>query len=100
VINAGLDANFDPDAFEHVAFFDEANSWIEMRLRAKGAQRVQIDGADLEITFADGEEIRTEISSKFTREAVERELRDAGLRLDEFFTDGSKLFGLAFARAG
>ena len=99
VINAGLDADFEPEAFEHVAFFDEANSWIEMRLRANGAQRVRIDGADLEVTFADGEEIRTEISAKFTREAVERELRAAGLRLDEFFTDGSRLFGLAFARA-
>ena len=98
VINAGLDADFDPDAFEHVAFFDEANSWIEMRLRAKGAQQVRIVGADLEVTFADGEEIRTEISAKFTREAVERELAAADLRLDEFFTDGSKLFGLAFAR--
>jgi L-histidine N-alpha-methyltransferase len=98
VINAGLDADFDPDAFEHVAFFDEANSWIEMRLRANGAQQVRIVGADLEVTFADGEEIRTEISAKFTREAVERELAAADLRLDEFFTDGSRLFGLAFAR--
>jgi L-histidine N-alpha-methyltransferase len=97
VINSGLDANFDPDAFEHVALFSEADSWIEMRLRAKGAQRVQIDGADLEVTFADGEEIRTEISAKFTREAVERELDAAGLHLDEFFTDGARLFGLAFA---
>jgi L-histidine Nalpha-methyltransferase len=99
VINAGLDADFDPEAFEHVAFFDEANSWIEMRLRANGAQRVRIVGADLELTFADGEEIRTEISAKFTREAVERELKAAGLRLDEFFTDGSQLFGVAFARS-
>jgi L-histidine Nalpha-methyltransferase len=99
VINAGLEADFDPEAFEHVAFFDEANSWIEMRLRANGAQRVRIDGADLEVTFADGEEIRTEVSAKFTREAVERELHAAGLRLDDFFTDGSALFGLAFARA-
>ena len=61
---------------------------------------MRIDGADLEVTFADGEEIRTEISAKFTREAVERELRAAGLRLDEFFTDGSRLFGLASARVG
>jgi L-histidine N-alpha-methyltransferase len=99
VINAGLEADFDPEAFEHVAFFDEANSWIEMRLRANGAQRVRIDGADLEVTFADGEEIRTEISAKFTREAVESELTEAGLQLDEFFTDGSALFGLAFARS-
>jgi L-histidine N-alpha-methyltransferase len=99
VINAGLEADFDPEAFEHVAFFDEANSWIEMRLRANGAQRVRIDGADLEVTLADGEEIRTEISAKFTREAVERELNGAGMRLDDFFTDGLALFGLAFARA-
>jgi L-histidine Nalpha-methyltransferase len=98
VINTGLEADFKPEAFEHVAFFDEANSWIEMRLRANGAQHVRIDGADLEVTFADGEEIRTEISAKFTREAVERELTRAGLRLDDFFTDGSALFGLAFAR--
>ncbi len=98
VINVGLEADFKPEAFEHVAFFDEANSWIEMRLRANGAQTVRIDGADLEVTFADGEELRTEISAKFTRDAVEAELRQAGLALDDFFTDGSALFGLAFAR--
>ena len=97
VINVALEADFDPNSFEHVAFFNEADSWIEMRLRANGAQQVRIDGADLEVTFADGEEMRTEISAKFTREAVERELRAAGLRLDDFFTDGARLFGLAFA---
>jgi len=97
VINAGLGADFDPEAFEHVAFFDEANSWIEMRLRANGAQAVRIHGADLELTFADGEEIRTEISAKFTRDAVAGELDAAGLALDDFFTDGACLFGLAFA---
>jgi len=97
VINAALGADFDPEAFEHVAFFDEANSWIEMRLRANGAQAVRIDDAGLGLTFADGEEIRTEISAKFTRDAVEAELHAAGLALDEFFTDGASLFGLAFA---
>ena len=49
-LNAGLDADFRTEAFEHVAFFDEANSWIEMRLRANGAQIVRIDGVDLELT--------------------------------------------------
>jgi L-histidine N-alpha-methyltransferase len=97
VINAGLGADFDPEAFEHVAFFDEANSWVEMRLRANGAQAVRIDGAGLELRFADGEEIRTEISAKFTRDAVAAELETAGLALDDFFTDGAGLFGLAFA---
>ena len=97
VLNRELDANFEPESFEHVAFFDEANSWIEMRLRANGAQTVTIDGADLIVEFADGEELRTEISAKFTREAVERELDGAGLRLDEFHTDDRGLFGLASA---
>jgi len=97
VLNESLDADFDVEAFEHVAFFDEANAWIEMRLRANGAQSVRVDGADLELTFADGEEIRTEISAKFTREAVAAELHAAGLELDEFFTDAGGLFGLAFA---
>jgi L-histidine N-alpha-methyltransferase len=97
VINAGLGGDFDPEAFEHVAFFDEANAWIEMRLRANGAQAVRIDGAGLELRFADGEEIRTEISAKFTRDAVTCELEAAGLALDDFFTDDAGLFGLAFA---
>jgi len=97
VINAGLGADFDPEAFEHVASFDEANSWVEMRLRANGAQAVRIDGAGLELRFADGEEIRTEISAKFTQDAVAGELETAGLALDDFFTDGAGLFGLAFA---
>ena len=98
VVNDGLGANFAPEAFEHVAFFDEANSWIEMRLRANGAQEVRIEGADLELRFADGEEIRTEISAKFTEDAVEQELSCAGLTLDDFFTDECGLFGVALAR--
>ena len=97
VVNRALGANFVPEAFEHVAFFDEANSWIEMRLRAKGAHAVRIEGAKLEIEFADGEEIRTEISAKFTRDAVVSELAAAALQLEDFFTDERGLFALAVA---
>jgi L-histidine Nalpha-methyltransferase len=97
VLNESLAADFDPAAFEHVAFFDEANSWIEMRLRANGAQTVRIEGAALEVTFKDCEELRTEISAKFTREAVDGELSAAGMRLDAFHTDDGGLFGLAVA---
>ena len=79
-----------------IAFFlavpDETPS-----LRAKGAQTVRIEGAQLEIAFEDGEELRTEISAKFTRDAVERELRAAGMRLEDFHTDDGGLFGLAVA---
>jgi L-histidine N-alpha-methyltransferase len=98
VMNRELGANFDPEGFDHVAFWDAEREWIEMRLRSRRRQTVEIPERDLTVHFDAREEIRTEISAKFTREAVERELGAAGLRLDEFFTDGSQLFGLAFAR--
>jgi L-histidine Nalpha-methyltransferase len=96
-INRELDADFDADAFEHVAFFDEQNSWIEMRLRALGQQRVSIPGADFELVLADGEEIRTEISTKFTQERLAAELSRAGMQIEAFFTDADSYFGLTLA---
>ena len=96
-VNRELDADFDPEAFEHVAFFDAERAWIEMRLRARGEQRVEIPGAGLEVTFADGEEMRTEISAKFTRSGIAAELEAAGMRLERFLTDSDGLFGLSLA---
>jgi len=96
-INRELDADFDLSAFEHVAVFDPEASWIEMRLRARGEQRVRVPGASLEVTFVDGEDMRTEISTKFTRERLERELPAAGLRLERFMTDPDALFALTLA---
>ena len=97
-INRELDANFEVDSFEHVAFWNALDSWIEMRLRASGSQRVRIDGADLDVELAGGEEIRTEISTKFTRERLEEELAGAGMELQAFFTDDEGMFGLSLAR--
>jgi L-histidine N-alpha-methyltransferase len=96
VLNRELGADFDFDEFEHVAFFDTRNGWIEMRLRSLSDQTVAIPGAGIEVEFAGGEEIRTEISAKFTRPRVESELAEAGFELEEFFTDG--MFGLSLAR--
>ena len=45
VVNRVLGADFDVGAFEHVAFFDERRSWIEMRVRALRGARVTIPGA-------------------------------------------------------
>jgi L-histidine Nalpha-methyltransferase len=78
VINAELDADFDPDAWEHVARFAAADSRIELLLRAARDQAVSIPGAGLELGFAAGDEIRTEISTKFTPEQVQREPGRAG----------------------
>jgi L-histidine N-alpha-methyltransferase len=97
VLNRELGADFDLDAFEHVAFFDREESWIDIRLRARRAQRVSIPGAGIEIELAEGEDIRTEVSSKFTLEALARELGDAGLAIEQFFTDPEGLFGVSLA---
>ncbi len=96
-LDAALDGDLDPDGFDHVAFYDEREQRIEMRLRARGPQRGRFARAGLEVAFADGEEVRTEISSKFTRERVESELGTAGLRLERFLTDPAGWFGVSLA---
>jgi L-histidine N-alpha-methyltransferase len=98
VINRELDADFDVDAFEHVAVFDRDREWIEMRLRAMEAQNVRVGALDLDVTFDAGEEMRTEISAKFTRERLSGDLAAAGLELVEIYTDADELFALTLAR--
>jgi len=97
VINRELDADFDLDAFEHVAAFDPEPSWLEMRLRARSDQHVRIPGAGLELTIAAGESIRTEVSTKFTLDVLARDLAAAGMELEDFFTDPAGMFGLTLA---
>ncbi|HUD69837.1 MAG TPA: L-histidine N(alpha)-methyltransferase [Acidimicrobiales bacterium] len=82
VLNRELGANFDVEAFEHVAIFDEPHQWIEMRLRATSPQRVTITQLGIEIAFEQGEEMRTEISAKFTPEGIAGELDRGGFVVD------------------
>jgi L-histidine Nalpha-methyltransferase len=98
VINRELDADFLPEAFEHVAFFDRRHEWIEMRLRAKRPCSVLIGDLDLRVDFAAGEELRTEISAKFTRARVEADFASAGLELEQWYTDADELFALSVGR--
>jgi L-histidine Nalpha-methyltransferase len=98
VLNRELEADFDLDQFEHVAFFDEQREWIEMRLRARRPQSVHIGAIGLDLEFERGEELRTEISAKFTPERVRGDLDAAGLELVRWFTDPEDLFALSLAR--
>lgn len=99
VIDRELDADFDPDDFDHVAVWDRGHEWIEMRLRARAEVTVKIRGLDLAVPFEAGEEIRTEISAKFRRDGVRRELAGAGLDLREWWTDEAERFALSLAVA-
>jgi L-histidine Nalpha-methyltransferase len=98
VVNAALDADFEPEAYDHVAFYDRDNAWIEMRLRARHDQRVRLPGADLELTLRRGQEIRTELSCKFTRPSFEARLARTGLRLESWRSDAESLFAVALLR--
>jgi L-histidine Nalpha-methyltransferase len=98
IINRELGADFPLHLFEHVAFYDPERGWIEMRLRARRAMTVTIPAIDLEVSFQRGEEIRTEISTKFTRSRLDADFAAAGLELAEWLTDPGELFALSLAR--
>jgi L-histidine N-alpha-methyltransferase len=99
VVNRELGADFDPDSFAHVALWDDQHEWIEMRLRSLTEQTVKIPALDLAVEFADGEELRTEISAKFREEGVRRELGAAGLDLAHWWTDHEGRFALSLSVA-
>jgi len=98
VINARLGADFDVTAFEHVAFYEPSRQWIEMRLRATRPTAVHIPNAGLERTFASGDEIRTEISCKYTRERLEGLLEGTGLAVEAWYTDAAEQFAVTLLR--
>jgi L-histidine N-alpha-methyltransferase len=98
VVNRELRADFVPEGFEHVARWNEESRWIEMRLRATSAHTVTVADLDLEVRFAPGEELLTEISAKFTRPGVEEELDRAGFVVDAMWEDPGGDFLLTLAR--
>ncbi len=82
VLNRELHADFEPECFQHVARWNEEECRIEMRLRSLDDQRIRIADLELEIDFAAGEDLLTEISTKFSRDGVESELFEAGFVVD------------------
>jgi L-histidine N-alpha-methyltransferase len=97
VLNRELAADFDVGAFEHVAFFDRAQEWIELRLRAQRHMHVHVGALGLDVPFAAREELRTEISAKFTRARLAGDLGAAGLALVRVLTDPGERFALSLS---
>jgi L-histidine N-alpha-methyltransferase len=98
VMNRELGSDFDPEGFDHVAFWDAEREWIEMRLRSRRRQTVSFPDLDLTVHFDPREELRTEISAKFTPTRVQGDLAAAGLELVEWLTDDDDSFALSLAR--
>jgi L-histidine N-alpha-methyltransferase len=97
VINRELGADFDVDAFRHVASWNAVEERMEMWLRSERAQRVRIAALNLTVDFEDGEQVLTEVSCKFRAEGVADELAQAGLRLSRWWTDAAGDFGLSLS---
>tara|TARA_B100001079_G_scaffold209655_1_gene183651 strand:+ start:786 stop:1772 length:987 start_codon:yes stop_codon:yes gene_type:complete len=91
-------ADFDPDAFDHVARYNHADSRIEIFLRSNKRQTVMFQDLDLKLALEEGEEIRTEISTKYDRKRVEHLLANAKFELVEWYADSEELLGLALAK--
>lgn len=97
-LNRELSANFDLDAFEHVALWNAEMSRIEMHIRSLGDQTVDIPAAELVIDFALGELMHTEICTKYTRDGTERMLTEAGMEVIDWYTDPDEQFAVTLAR--
>jgi len=98
VINRHLDGNFDPGAFEHVAFYNVEEARIESYLRSSERQDVRLGAIDLDVSFEMGELLWTEVSCKYTRSSVERLLEAAGLQMMHWIVDDEATFALSLSR--
>jgi len=99
VLNHELGADFDPAAFEHLAFYEPVAHRIEMHLVSRRAHTVTIPGIGA-VRFEAGESLRTEISAKHDRESVAQLFEAAGLELEEWRADPESLFALVVGVRG
>ena len=94
VVNNELNATFDPSHFDHLAFFNKADSRIEMHLRANRDVAVTIESIGMESQFRPGETIHTENSRKFTRTSIAAMIGRAGLSVRHWYSDEAGWFSL------
>jgi len=98
VMNRELAADFRPASYAHYAFYNPAETQIEMHLVAMADQRVRFDVLGRELVLAEGEHIQTEISRKFTRASLEALLRDGGFDVERHYEARGRSFSLVLAR--
>ena len=100
VVNRELSADFVPDHFDHLAFFNVKEERVEMHLQANRDLEAHIRGLGMVVRFEKGETILTEICRKFRRESAEQMIAEAGLEIVAWHTDSRGWFSLAEIEAG
>ena len=98
VLNRALGGDFEPDRFAHVAVWNEADRRIEMWLRSTEDQQIRISDLDLDVSFGAGEEMLTEISTKFSPDGLEQELGRSGFEAECLWPSDGDEFLLTLAR--
>ena len=98
VINRELGGNIDVGNFDYVPFWDGREERIDMRLRACEPERARIEALDLDVELESGEELRIEISTKFSQDKLFTELAEVDFADGAFFTDPAHDFGIALVR--
>lgn len=91
-MNREFGADFEADQFRHHAFFNAAESRIEMHLVSKIEQTVSIAGESIQ--FRPEETICTEHSYKFSVDGFAEFASQAGFRFDDVWMDDDKLFAV------
>lgn len=92
-----LGAEFPPDGFEHLAFYNPACRRIEMHLRATRALQLRVGGQTY--AFREGETLHTEHSHKYTVRGFEAMAVNAGFRPGKVWTDANGWFAVLWLEA-
>lgn len=71
-LNRELDANFVLQNFQHLARFNSGTGSVEMHLRSRRNQSVEIPTAGLRVDFVENETIWTESSHKYSCEEIHK----------------------------
>ena len=97
-LNRELDADFNLDAFNHVALWNRRCSRMEIYLESTVRQSAFLGAIDLDVRFEPGERIHTENSYKYTDEMIATILGESGFTLEKIWTDPKRWFGVHLAR--
>lgn len=97
VLRRELGAHIDAGALRHVARWRPGPAWIEIALQAVRPTTLRFPTLRIDVPLRAGEEIRTEVSAKFTRASLTERLGDAGLALRAWYTDPDGWFALVLA---
>ena len=97
-LNRRFEGNFNLQQFEHWAFYNRQQHRIEMHLRSRRSQTVELRSLDLTVEFEAGETLRTEISRKFDLDQMQAYLKSRGLTTLKVWTDSHPWFGVLLSQ--